>query len=91
MTNDPRELPVDTGDVTERVIRQGRVLVRAIQALETIEPSAGFERAIANLLVKAYRHRLRAIIGAAPAWVGNRILSASESIPDPQAALFTDN
>ena len=63
-------------------------LVLAFEALETIEPSAGFERAIARLLLAAYKRRLRAIIGTAPAWVGNRILEASESIPDPRAALF---
>ena len=80
-----------TSDQTERGIGQGRALVRAIEALKTIEPSAGFERAIASLLVKAYKRRLRAIIGAAPAWVGNRILSASEGILDPRAALFSDS
>ena len=46
MPNDPREPPIDTGEGAERVIQQGRALVRAIQALETIEPSAWFERAI---------------------------------------------
>ena len=73
-----RQPPTDLGEDTHRVILQGRALVRAIQALETIEPSSWFERAISGVLVKAYRRRLRAIIGAAPSWVGGRILEAME-------------
>ena len=63
---------------SEHAVTQGRSLVSAIEALETIEPSAWFERNIARLLVKSYKLRLHAIIGAAPAWVGNRILAASD-------------
>ena len=84
-------MPSDTVanlELADHIVSQGRALVRAIEVLETIEPSAGFERAIARLLLAAYKRRLRAIIGTAPAWVGNRILEASESIPDPRAALF---
>ena len=79
---------MDNAEIADRVIRQGRALVRAIEALEIIEPTAGFERAIAGLLAKAYKRRLRAIIAAVPTWAGDRILQASESIPDPRAALF---
>ena len=75
---------------TEHIISQGRALVRAIEALETIEPSAGFERAISRLLVKASRRRLRAIIGTAPG-TGDRVLQASENIPDPRVPLFGRN
>ena len=77
--------------IATRVIIQGRALVRSVQALETIEPSAGFERAIRGLQVKAYTRRLHAIIGTAPPWVGNRIFQASESILDPRAALLGEN
>ena len=35
---------------TDRIILQGRALVRAIEALGTIQPSGPFERALARLL-----------------------------------------
>jgi hypothetical protein len=75
----------------EHTIEQGRALVRAVESLGVIEPTAWFERAIARLLLAAYKRRPRAIIGAVPAWMGDRILQASERISDPEAALFTDN
>lgn len=87
-------VPSDTGtnlEDTDHIITQGRALVRAIEALETIEPSNDAERGSAHILVKAYRRRLRAIIGTAPAWVGNRILEASQNIGSGRAALFSDN
>ena len=68
-------------DLTDRTIVQSR----AIEALETVEPSIGFERAIARLVVKACKRRLRTTIGTAPAWVGDRIFDASESTPDQGA------
>ena len=37
-------------ELTLRIIAQGKALVRAIEALGTIEPSGPFERAIARLL-----------------------------------------
>ena len=67
---------------TERVLEQGKALVRAIESLETIDSSGPFETAITWFLLKAYRRRLRAIVGAAPAWVAEEILSASERIDD---------
>jgi hypothetical protein len=42
---------------TDRVLAQGKALARAIAVLETIEPSGWFERAIAGLLLLAYRRR----------------------------------
>jgi hypothetical protein len=42
---------------TDRVLRQGRALVRAIEALGTIEPSGPFERPLARLLMAAYKRR----------------------------------
>jgi hypothetical protein len=56
----------------------GKTLVRAIEALSTIQPSGPFERAPARLLMAAYRRRLRAIVAAAPTWVGEEILSAGD-------------
>lgn len=52
---------------TDHIISQGPALVRAIQAIETIEPSDDSERVSARLLVKPYRRRLRAIIDTVPA------------------------
>jgi hypothetical protein len=83
--------PVDVLEGAEHTIEQGRALVRAIEALGIIEPTAWFERTIARLLLAAYKRRLRAIIGAVPAWMGDRILQASERIPAQEAALFGEN
>lgn len=77
---------------TDRIIVQRRALVRAIEALSTIEPSGPVERALARLLLAAYKRRLRAIVGAAPSWVSEEILSVSERIGDKRAALWmSDN
>jgi len=51
---------------TDRVIRQGRALVRAIEGLTTIDPTGPIERAIAGLLVAAYKRRLQGIIELVP-------------------------
>ena len=40
-----------TADLTNRIIAQARVLVRAIEALGTIQPTGPFERAPARLWV----------------------------------------
>ena len=69
-------------ELTDRILRQGKALVRAIESLETIDSSGPFETAVTWLLLKAYRHRLRAIVAAASAWVTEEILSASERIAD---------
>jgi hypothetical protein len=55
--------------LTDRIIAQGRVLFRAIEALSTIRPSGPLERTLARLLQTAGKCRLRAIVEAAPAWV----------------------
>jgi hypothetical protein len=67
-----------TVDLTDRIISQGRALVRAIEALGTIEPTGPFERALARLLMAAYKRRLRAIVKVTPAWVSEEMLSTSE-------------
>jgi hypothetical protein len=53
---------------TDRIISQGHTLVRAIEALGTIEPSVPFERPLMQLLLAAYRRRLWGIVAVAPAW-----------------------
>jgi hypothetical protein len=69
----------DNSNSTDQIIAQGRALVRAIEALNFIEPSDYFERHIARLLAAAYERRLEEIVAAAPAWVGEEILSAREN------------
>jgi hypothetical protein len=65
-------------DPTGRIILQARALVRAIEALATIQPSGPFERAPARVLMAAYKQRLRGIVAAAPAWASEEMLSTSE-------------
>jgi hypothetical protein len=65
-------------DLTDRILLQGRALVRAIEALGTIQPSGPFERALARLLMAAYKRRLRAIVKVVPTWVSEEMLSPSE-------------
>jgi hypothetical protein len=74
--------------LTDRIILQGRALVRAIEALSTIQPSGPFERALAHLLMAAYKRRLRGIVKLAPAWVSEEILRLSECIGDRRAMVW---
>jgi hypothetical protein len=48
--------------------------------MDIITPTSRFERWQTRLLQATYKYRLRGIIKAAPAWVAEQILSASESI-----------
>jgi len=85
-------LPMSDPKGTDRIIAQGRALVRAIEALSTIEPTNRLERRFARLLVYVYRRRLRGLVEAAPSWVSEEILSASERIGDHRAAVWmSDN
>jgi hypothetical protein len=54
-------------DPIDRILTQGRALVRAIEALGTIQPSGPFERAPARLPMVAYERRLRGVVALAPA------------------------
>jgi hypothetical protein len=67
-------------DQTERILQQGKALVRAIEALETIEPTGPIERTMAALLLQAYRYRLRAVVVAAPGWLAEEVLSAGQAV-----------
>jgi hypothetical protein len=73
---------------TERILEQGQALVRAIEALETIEPTGPIERVQVWFLLQAYRRRLRAIVGAAPAWLAEEILSASQRVGSDRPAVW---
>ena len=57
--------------LTDRIIRQGRALVRAIEALGTIQPTGPFELALARLLMAAYKRFLQAIVKAVPTRVSS--------------------
>ncbi|MFW6126337.1 MAG: hypothetical protein ACOC58_04450 [Chloroflexota bacterium] len=76
------------GETTERILRQGKALVRAIEALETIQKSGPLERALVWFVLEANRHRLREIIKAAPSWMGEEILSASQVVGSSRAAVW---
>jgi hypothetical protein len=65
-------------ELTDRILTQGCALVRAIEALGTIQSTGPFERALARLLMAAYKRRLRTIVKVVPAWVSEEMLSASE-------------
>ena len=64
-------------DPTARLITQGRALVRAIESIGAIQADWALERLIASLLLALYKRKLRGIIAAAPAWVGEEILGVS--------------
>jgi hypothetical protein len=72
---------------TERILEQGHALVRAIDALEAVEPTGWLERSQVWLLLQAYR-RLRAIVGAALDWLAEKILSASQEIGKDRPAVW---
>jgi hypothetical protein len=48
--------------IIDRIIRRGRVLVRAVDALGTIQPIGLFECVLTRLLVAAYKRRLLEIV-----------------------------
>ncbi len=77
---------------TDRIIAQGQALVRAIEALDVIEPTGPLERLLVGLLQASYKRRLRSIVGNAPAWVSEMILSASSGIEKTRPATWmSDN
>ena len=73
---------------TDRIIAQGRALVRAIEGLGEIDPSGPLERTMAGLLLRLYKRRLRAVVEVAPAWAVEEILSASARVGADRAALW---
>jgi len=79
-------------ELTDRILRQGKALVRAVEALGTIEPGSPVERAAARLLLFVYKRRLRGVVEVAPSWMVEEILSASGHIGDDRAVLWiSDN
>jgi hypothetical protein len=58
------------------------------ECLSPFETTNCLERHLARLLPHIYKRRLRGIVEAAPSWVTEEILSASERIGDRRAALW---
>ena len=65
---------------TNLIISQGRALVRAIEAIDSIAPSGWFERWQARSLRVIYEHRLHEIVKTAPVWIAEEILAAREQV-----------
>ena len=72
----------------EYILCQGHALVRAIEALGTIEPTNRLERKLAGLLLYLYKRRLRGIVEVAPDWVAEEIMSTLEHIEDDGPMLW---
>ena len=53
-------------ELTDRILRQGKAPIRAIEALGPIEPISRLERKLAGLLLHLYKRRLRGIVEAVP-------------------------
>jgi len=66
--------------------REGQALVRAIEALETIEPAGPIERKQVRFLLRVHRRRLRAVVAAVPGWLTEELLSASQAVGEDRAA-----
>ena len=63
--------------LTDSTVAQARELVRAIQALDTIECPDPFERAVAELFQAAYKRRLMEMVEVVPSWMADEIRSAA--------------
>jgi len=73
-------------DLTDGILRQGKALVRAIEALGTIDPSGPVERAAAGgVQAQAAGRR-----GGCARLVTEEIPSASERVGDRRAVLYND-
>jgi hypothetical protein len=73
---------------TERILQQGQALVRAIEALETIEPTGPIEQVQVWCLLQAYRRRLMDLMELVPDWPAEEIPSASQRIGDDRPAVW---
>jgi hypothetical protein len=78
-------------DHTNRIIRQGRAFVKAIEGLSEVDPTGLVERLMIRMLLDSYKQRLDALVTALPAWAVEEILSAGERVGDDGAVLWMDN
>jgi hypothetical protein len=53
-------------DHTNRIIRQGRALVRAIEGLSEVDPGGPVERLMIRMLLDSYKQRLQALVVVVP-------------------------
>jgi len=69
-------------EIRQRVIAQGRAMVRLIESIDVLLTNSGSWRESLLLRVTrgVYRHRLRRLIGVLPADISAEILAASDSI-----------
>jgi hypothetical protein len=74
--------------LTDSTVAQARELVRAIQALDTIDCPDPFEQAVAELFQAAYKRRLMEMVEAVPSWMADEIRSASQHIDDGLTSLW---
>jgi hypothetical protein len=75
-------------ETADRIIRQGRALVKAIEGLSEVDPGGPIERLMIRMLLDSYKQRLDALITALPAWAVEKILSVSEYSEDGRAAVW---
>jgi hypothetical protein len=75
-------------ETADRIIRQGRALVKAIEGLSEVDPGGLIERLMIRMLLDSYKQRLQALTAALPAWAVEKILSVSEYVGDDRAAAW---
>ena len=78
----------DPTQVSDQIIAQGQALVRVIEGMDVIVPTGWFERMLVRILQAAYKHRLQEIVRVVPAWISERILSASERIEEDRSVVW---
>ena len=69
--------------------RRASLVTASCEAPGTIEPTNRLEWKLAGLLLYLYKRHLRMFVEAAPDWVAEEILSASEQIGDDRPVLWT--
>ena len=79
---------LNANETADRIIRQGRTLVRAIEGLSEVDPTRPIERLMIRMLLDSYKQRLQALVAALPAWAVEKILSASEHVGDDGAVVW---
>ena len=79
---------LNANETADRIIRQGRTLVRAIEGLSEVDPTGPIERLMIRMLLDSYKQRLQALVAALPAWAVEKILSAGEHVGDDRAVVW---
>ena len=68
-------------ELEQRVVAQGRAMVRLIEAIDVLLENSGSwrETALLKTAQRLYRHRLRELVAVLPPDVSAEILAASEA------------